>query len=304
MHLETKLQQAEARYEELTHQLADPSIFEQPGRYAELTREFDQLKNLVSDIREWKQTREVVLQNEEIIDAGEDAELAELARQENRDLRPRIERLESSIELKLIPKDPEDSRNCIMEIRAGTGGDEAAIFAGDLYEMYRRYADLSGWTHHVLSLSPSEKGGVKEIVFEVKGPDAYGQLKYESGVHRVQRVPETESQGRIHTSAATVAVLPEAEEVDIHLDPKDLRIDTFRSSGAGGQHVNKTAKQALRDRVGIPESQKGAGSPQPGLLRRQVSQDPHIQLPPGPAHGPPHRPDPLPPRGADARRDR
>jgi peptide chain release factor 1 len=159
---------------------------------------------------------------------------------ENKELKAALTRLEDELKIKLVPKDPEDSKNAIVEVRAGTGGDEAAIFAGDLFDMYRRYADDLGWKLQILSLNESEKGGYKEISFSLEGHEVFGKMKFESGVHRVQRVPATESQGRVHTSAATVAVLPEVEEVDIHINPSDLRIDTFRASGAGGQHVNKT----------------------------------------------------------------
>src|SRR5690625_3261613 len=164
-----------------------------------------------------------------------------MAREENEEIKSSLDHLEQQIKMNLIPKDPDDSKNCIVEIRAGTGGDEAAIFAGDLFDMYRRYADSHNWQVSVLSVADSEKGGFKEIVFQLSGQEVYGKMKYESGVHRVQRVPATESQGRVHTSAATVAVLPEVDDdVDIQLDMKDIRVDTFRASGAGGQHVNKT----------------------------------------------------------------
>ena len=178
--------------------------------------------------------------NLELIEINEDPEITEMAKAENKDLKAELGRLEEVLKIKLVPKDPEDSKNAIVEVRAGTGGEEAAIFAGDLFEMYRRYSDDLGWKLQILSLNESEKGGFKEISFSLEGFEVFGKMKYESGVHRVQRVPTTESQGRVHTSAATVAVLPEVEEVDININPSDLRIDTFRASGAGGQHVNKT----------------------------------------------------------------
>lgn len=240
MDFENKLRKVRERYEELNQILSDPGIFQRPSEFAEFGREHTQLKALVEQVDRWLELKQQLSENEQLIEQDEDPEITQMAREENREIRPKIEALEEEIHYQLLPKNPEDSRNCIMEIRAGTGGDEAALFAGDLYEMYRRFADDQGWEQRILSLQPSEKGGVKEIVFELHGPDAYGQMKYESGVHRVQRVPATESQGRIHTSAATVAVLPEAEEVDVKLDMKDIRVDTFRSSGAGGQHVNKT----------------------------------------------------------------
>ena len=240
MQFDSRFRQIQQRFQELNQQLADPAVFDSPGTYAELTREHTRLRELVERFEQRGRIRTQLEQNRDLIHADEDPELTQMAREENQELETRLEHLESELTLLLIPRDPEDSRNCIVEIRAGTGGDEAAIFAGDLYDMYRRYADSMKWGHSILSLHPSEKGGFKEIVFELSGEDVFGLMKYESGVHRVQRVPETESQGRVHTSAATVAVLPEAEEVDVRIDPKDLRIDTFRSSGAGGQHVNKT----------------------------------------------------------------
>tara|TARA_R100001143_G_C3361139_1_gene136031 strand:- start:26172 stop:27248 length:1077 start_codon:yes stop_codon:yes gene_type:complete len=240
MNLEDKLRQVKERYDELNQAMSDPAIFDRPKEYAELTIEHTQLKELVDDYNEWSSLEHQISGNEELIEE-DDAEIREMAREENRTLKERMKELEEEIKFKLIPKDPDDSKNCIIEIRAGTGGDEAAIFAGDLFEMYRKYADNQKWALSILSIADSEKGGFKEIIFELSGKEVYGKMKYESGVHRVQRVPETESQGRVHTSAATVAVLPEVtDDVDIQIDMKDVRVDTFRSSGAGGQHVNKT----------------------------------------------------------------
>ena len=241
MDLEAKLQQIKERYEEINQAMADPAIYDRPQEYAELTKEHTQLKELVDDFDEWRSITNQISGNEEIIEENEDADLTEMARQETKELKARLEELEEEIKYKLIPKDPDDSKNCIIEIRAGTGGDEAALFAGDLFDMYRRYADSQKWSMSVLSVADSEKGGFKEIVFELSGNEVYGKMKYESGVHRVQRVPETESQGRVHTSAATVAVLPEVnDDVEINIDMNEVRVDTFRASGAGGQHVNKT----------------------------------------------------------------
>jgi len=240
MNIEEKLKQVKERFEEVQTAMSDPAVYDEPDRYTELTKEHSELKELVEDYDQWTDIRKQIEGNEELIEEGEDPELTEMAREENEELKPRLEELEEEIKFKLIPKDPDDSKNVIVEIRAGTGGDEAAIFAGDLFEMYRRYADKMGWKMSVLTVSESEKGGFKEIVFSLEGDEVYAKMKYESGVHRVQRVPETESQGRVHTSAATVAVLPEAEEVDVEVNTADLRIDTFRASGAGGQHVNKT----------------------------------------------------------------
>lgn len=241
MDLEEKLRQVKERYEEINQAMADPAIYDRPQDYAELTKEHTQLRELVEDYNRWKSITHQISGNEELVELDEDDELTEMAKSENRELKQKIAGLEEEIKFKLIPKDPDDSKNCIVEIRAGTGGDEAALFAGDLFDMYRRYADSQNWKMSVLSVADSEKGGFKEIVFELSGNEVFGKIKYESGVHRVQRVPETESQGRVHTSAATVAVLPEVnEDVNIQIDMKDVRVDTFRSSGAGGQHVNKT----------------------------------------------------------------
>lgn len=240
MDIEAKLQQVKERYEEVTAAMSDPSIFDDPDHYTELTKEHSDLKELVELYEDWKSVKNQIKGNHELIEAGDDPEITEMAEEENKELKPRLEELEEEIKFKLIPKDPDDSKNVIVEIRAGTGGDEAAIFAGDLFDMYRRYAEKMGWKQNIMSVSESEKGGFKEIVFGLEGKEVYGKMKYESGVHRVQRVPDTETQGRVHTSAATVAVLPEAEDVDIEINTADLRIDTFRASGAGGQHVNKT----------------------------------------------------------------
>ena len=240
MDLESKLQQVRERYDEINQAMADPAIYDRPDEYRELTLEHNQLKDLVADFDRWLEIRHNLEGNRELIEAGEDAEISEMARLENVDLQKELEELETEIKYKLIPKDPDDSRNCIVEIRAGTGGDEAALFAGDLFEMYRRYAESRGWKLELLNVHAGDMGGFKDVDFLLKGEDVYGIMKYESGVHRVQRVPETESQGRVHTSAATVAVLPEAEDVDVKLDMSDIRVDTFRASGAGGQHVNKT----------------------------------------------------------------
>jgi peptide chain release factor 1 len=240
MDIEHQLRQVQERFDEITTAMSDPAIYDKPDEYAELTKEHSQLKTLVEDFEEWKDIKSRIEGNEELLEMDEDEEISELARAENEELKARLEELEEEIKYKLIPKDPDDSKNAIIEIRAGTGGDEAGIFAGDLYEMYRRYADKMGWKLEVMNASPATQGGYKEIVFELEGDEVFGKMKYESGVHRVQRVPETETQGRVHTSAATVAVLPEAEEVDVEVRTDDLKIDTFRASGAGGQHVNKT----------------------------------------------------------------
>lgn len=240
MKIEAKLQKFKARFEEVTVAMSDPGVFDDAKKYAELTKEHGSLKPIVELFEKWQKFKKQFEGNAEIISQNEDAELTEMARLENNELEEELNRIESELKIMLVPKEPEDSKNAILEIRAGTGGDEAAIFAGDLFEMYRRFADRRGWKLTLLSLNESEKGGYKEISFLLEGPEVFGKMKYESGVHRVQRVPATESQGRVHTSAATVAVLPEVEEVDVEINPSDLRVDTFRASGAGGQHVNKT----------------------------------------------------------------
>jgi peptide chain release factor 1 len=240
MDLEKKLQQLKARYNELNAAMSDPGVFDDPENYIKLTKERSDLEEVVLDFDRYTEIKGHFKGNIELIEMNEDPEITEMAVAENKELKAALARLEDELKIKLVPKDPEDSKNAIVEVRAGTGGDEAAIFAGDLFDMYRRYADDLGWKLQILSLNESEKGGYKEISFSLEGHEVFGKMKFESGVHRVQRVPATESQGRVHTSAATVAVLPEVEEVDIHINPSDLRIDTFRASGAGGQHVNKT----------------------------------------------------------------
>ncbi|MDR9419419.1 MAG: peptide chain release factor 1 [Gracilimonas sp.] len=240
MDIEEKLKQIKSRFEEVNAAMSDPAVFDNPDRYTELTKERSDLEELVQDYDTWRDLKNRQEGNKELIEMNEDAEITEMAREENKDIKQELAELEEEIKMKLIPKDPEDSKNAIVEIRAGTGGDEAAIFAGDLFDMYRRYSDKQGWKMNLMNIAESEKGGYKEIVFSLEGEEVFGKMKYESGVHRVQRVPETESQGRVHTSAATVAVLPEVEEVDIDVNMGDVRVDTFRASGAGGQHVNKT----------------------------------------------------------------
>ncbi|WP_020403241.1 peptide chain release factor 1 [Gracilimonas tropica] len=240
MDIEEKLKQVKSRFEEVNAAMSDPAVFDDPQKYTELTKERSDLEELVQDYDTWMDLKNRQEGNNELIEMNEDAEITEMAREENKEIKQQLAKLEEEIKMKLIPKDPEDSKNAIVEIRAGTGGDEAAIFAGDLFDMYRRYADKQGWKMSLMNIAESDKGGYKEIVFQLEGEAVFGKMKFESGVHRVQRVPETESQGRVHTSAATVAVLPEVEEVDIDINPSDIRVDTFRASGAGGQHVNKT----------------------------------------------------------------
>ena len=233
-----KLEQLVERWRHVQDELASAPAQEV---FVALSREFAELDPIVADINKYfDQLREIESLNEVISEAGDEDELAEMAGLELEELKASLPELEQTIRLHLLPKDEADSRNAILEVRAGTGGDEAALFAGDLFRMYQRYADVHGWKVEVISASDSAVGGFKEVIANVAGRGVFARLKYESGVHRVQRVPETESGGRIHTSAATVAVLPEAEEVDIEIEEKDLRVDVFRASGPGGQSVNTT----------------------------------------------------------------
>jgi peptide chain release factor 1 len=235
-----KIDYIEGRLEELEKALEDPSILSNPDRLASVTREHSQLTSIREMADAYRTLLDKINEDQEILDQSTDMELKDLAREELEESENQLINLEHELKLLLIPKDPQDVKNAIVEIRAGTGGDEAALFAGDLYRMYAKYIDKRGWKQEILRSNPTELGGFKEIVVAIAGQDAYGTLKFESGVHRVQRVPQTETGGRIHTSAASVVVLPEAEEVDVEIDPKDLRIDVYRSSGPGGQSVNTT----------------------------------------------------------------
>jgi peptide chain release factor 1 len=234
-----KLESIESRYLELEQALSDPQTIANPREYQRLAKEHADLSPCVLALRKYRQLSKQVEENRAFL-SDADQEIRELAREENRRLRSELGVVEEEIKELLIPKDPNDERNVILEIRAGTGGEEAALFAADLFRMYVRYAELSGWKVDVLNSHATGIGGFKEIILSIVGRAAYSRLKFESGVHRVQRVPTTEAQGRIHTSAVTVAVLPEAEEVEVHIEPNDLRIDVFRSSGPGGQSVNTT----------------------------------------------------------------
>jgi peptide chain release factor 1 len=234
-----RLEAIERRYEELTREMAEPEVIGDYERLQALNKERSGLEEVVNLYRRYRATQEELEQARALAEDRSDRDLQALARDEVTRLEEQIEGLSESIKRALLPKDPRDEKNVIVEIRAGTGGDEAGLFAADLFRMYTRYADSKGWKVDVLSTSESGLGGFKEIVFEVLGRGAYSRFKYESGVHRVQRVPETEAQGRIHTSTATVAVLPAVEDVDIHIDERDIREDKFHSGGAGGQNVNK-----------------------------------------------------------------
>jgi len=235
----SRLDGIEARFEEVSTLITDPSVISDMRRYVRLTKEYKDLEKLVEATRRYRTLSANIDEARKVLDAESDEDLRALAREELDEASKAIPALEEQIKLLLIPADPEDGKNAIVEIRGGTGGDEAAIFAGDLFKMYSRYCESKGWNVAVTSFSEGAAGGFKEIVFAVTGEGVYGTLKYESGVHRVQRVPATETQGRVHTSAATVAVLPEAEEFDVDINEGEIKWDTFRSGGAGGQNVNK-----------------------------------------------------------------
>lgn len=228
------------RHNEVGKMITDPDVISDMKRYPALMKEYKDLGIIVERYLAYKKLTEDIAGAKEILYSNEDPELKAMAQEEYDVLVPEKEKMDEEIKFLLIPKDPEDTKNCILEIRGGTGGDEAAIFAGDLFRMYQRYIQNKGWKFEVLTVSEGTAGGYKEVSIEISGEEVYGTLKFESGVHRVQRVPETEAQGRVHTSAATVAVMPEAEEFDVIINPADIQRDTYRSSGAGGQHVNKT----------------------------------------------------------------
>lgn len=233
---------AEERYQAINDQLMDPNVVSDPKQYAQLMKEYKNLTPIVEKYREYKKAQEDMDEAKMMLEeSGLEKDFRELIEEQYETSKKQIETIAEELKILLIPKDPNDDKNVIVEIRGGAGGDEAALFANSLFRMYSMYAESKGWKIEVLNSNPTELGGYKEVSFSINGDGAYSKFKFESGVHRVQRVPETETQGRIHTSTATVAVLPEAEEVEIHIDPKDLQIDTFRSSGAGGQHINKTS---------------------------------------------------------------
>lgn len=239
MSLEPKLRELEAIYAELEKKMADPAVVSDIKEMQNLGRKHSELEEVVGDYRRYRQVRDEIAEAKELVGGG-DHELAELAKMELEEKEPLLGKIEEQLRVALLPKDPNDEKDVIMEIRAGTGGDEASLFAADLFRMYSRYAEREGWKLEIVDENETEVGGYKEIVLQIHGRGVYSQLKYESGVHRVQRVPATEAGGRIHTSAATVVVMPVADDIDIEIRPEDLKIDTYRSSGAGGQHVNMT----------------------------------------------------------------
>ena len=239
-----KLKKVISNYNELAKLMSQPNAMNDMKKFTELAREYRGMEELVENAKKYLNDYKQLLEDEEILNSDDD-ELKILVHEEIDDLRASLDKQEKKLKIMLIPKDPNDNKNIILEIRSGTGGDEAALFAGDLYRMYLRFTERSGWQSDIMSMHENEGGGIKEAIISINGDGAYGQMKFESGVHRVQRIPETESNGRVHTSAATIAVLPEAEDLDIEINESDLKIDTYRASGAGGQHVNKT-ESAIR----------------------------------------------------------
>ncbi len=235
-----RLDEIVAKYDELTGQLGDPEVLAEPSKYMKAAKQHRDLEPVVEKYGEFKRLQDEIVSTRQMLDEGSDAELQALARDELTELESRLATVKEDLKQLLLPKDPNDEKNVLLEIRAGTGGDEASLFAAEILRMYSRYAERQGWRVNLMDVSGSGIGGIKEAVAMIEGKGAYSRMKHESGVHRVQRVPVTEASGRIHTSAITVAVLPEAEEVDVKIDPRDIRIDTFCSSGPGGQSVNTT----------------------------------------------------------------
>ena len=234
-----KLDSVEERFELLNEQLAQPNAASDPNRFRELMKEYATLKDIVEAYREWKNLRAQLDEARDMLQET-DSDLRDMAKEEIAEVTPQVEAGEQRLKILLLPKDPNEGRDVILEIRAGAGGDEAGLFAAELFRMYTRYGEGKGWKFELMSMSQNSAGGYKEVITSIRGPDVYKRLKYESGTHRVQRVPATETQGRVHTSTCTVALMPEADEVEVHIEEKDLRIDVFRASGPGGQSVNTT----------------------------------------------------------------
>lgn len=239
MNLLEKLEKIKSRYDQITGQLSDPAYVNNYEKLKNLNKERSNLEGLINVFNKYSSVLKNIKGNDEIIRTVKDAEMIEMAETELEELKEEKEKLEDDIKVLLLPKDPNDDKGVIMEIRAGTGGEEAALFAGNLFRMYTRYAEIRGWNYEIIDMNDTGLGGLKEVVFSITGNNVFGDLKFESGVHRVQRVPETEASGRVHTSAASVAVLPEAEDVEVDINPADIKIDIFRAGGAGGQNVNK-----------------------------------------------------------------
>ncbi len=238
--MKDKFQIIKNRFDEVSDLIIQPDIINDRKKYVELNKEYKDLKKMIDKINEYEKTENSIIEAKEIIQEESDPEMIEMAKEELDEAEKKLPKLEEEIKMMMIPKNPEDAKNVIVEIRAGTGGDEASLFAGDLYRMYTKYADKKGWKTEIVDYNEGTSGGFKEMIFKITGDDVYGTMKYEAGVHRVQRVPQTETQGRVHTSAATVMVLPEAEEFDVEINPNDIRKDLFMSSGPGGQSVNTT----------------------------------------------------------------